>query len=227
VELHGFVIGAGLPSFHDHRARIGVVLALSGPFDLYDGFLFLPHAFDFFGGGPLPFAGASLGWATVSQETLYLTRGPIHADSFTAAGSGFNATTSGPASIASAAGAAPAVLPASSDGGASVVLQPESMGQAEAQARCFDQYGCAATPVGLGPLDYALIGLVVVVAVASVGVIGWRAYRRRSSLRPWAGGFGEGAQTGMPPAGALSEAPMPAQGPTDPASASGPAPPGP
>ncbi len=221
VDLNGYLVVAGLPSFHDHRARIGVLLAVTGPFDLYDGFLFLPHAFDFFGGGAQPFADASLGAATVSQETLYLTKGPIHPDSFTAAGTGFNATTSGAASMAAAVGESPAVLPASSDGGASVVMQPESTSQADAQAHCFDQYGCAAGPAGLGPLAYALIGMVV---VASVGAIGWRAYRRRSKPQPGTGGNG---QTGTPPAGAVVAPPTPPTGPTDPASALGPAPPQP
>jgi hypothetical protein len=226
VALHGSVIATGLPVFHDHHARVGAALAVSGPLDLYDGVLVIPHAFDFFGGAsPTNSTTGSMGSATMTEESLYLNQGDVHMTSFTAAGASLNANPSGGSiTLASLAGNQPAVVPAaSSPMGASLVMQPESPSQAQSQAKCLDQYGCYGGPGGLGPLTIALVALGIAAVAGAVAVVAMRS-RRRPIPAPYPAGGAMGPG-GVPPA-VVSAPPTPPTGPTsDAGAANGPAPP--
>ncbi len=221
VYLSGETQTTGLPTFHDHRARVGVILGVTGPLDLYDGVLVIPHAFDLFGGATPPYASESMGSATMSAESLYLNQGRVRMGSFTAAGATLDASESGGSlTLASIAGSQPAVAPAASSlSGASLVMQPESLSQAQSQANCFQQYGCAAGPGGLGPFAIALIALGVAAVAGAIAVVLVRS-RRRPIPAPYPSGSAV-----VPPAG-VTAPPTPPTGPTSDAGAmNGPAPP--
>lgn len=211
VSLQGTLIGVS-SGFRDHQARTGVVLIVQGPFDTYDGFVFVPHAFDLFGTAQ-PFASMSFGSASItSGETLYL--------SATARGLGITAASTtfagDDASVGGASGtAAPSAQPtASPEPGATVTGQPMSVAQAQAESACLT-HGCSAsaTPSN-GLFEAAVIGLVVAAVVGTVGVVEWRSYARRRSQKGLVGGYGESWTNGTPPPGAI---PGSAQAPAPPA----------
>jgi hypothetical protein len=224
VALDGALVTGVLPAFHDHRARVGIVLGVSGPLDLYDGVLVIPHAFDFFGGASPANGTGSMGSATLSNESLYLTTGNVHMTSFTAAGASLNAIPAdGSIGLASPAGLQGAVARASSSvTGASLVMQPESPSQAQAQAHCLDQYGCYGGPGGLGPLTIALVALGIAAVAGAVAVVAMRS-RRRPIPAPYPAG---GAAAGMtPPMGVVNPPTPPAGATSDAEAPMGPAPP--
>jgi hypothetical protein len=211
VVLFGRVAGT-YAKWVDHRLRTAVILGLSGPFDLYSGFLLIPHDFDLFGGGVTAYAGAGVGATAVTSEYLFVTNGPryLWAGSVSAANMTAGAPT--PTTLAVATGGAmPAVLPSSSGSANPTVWeQPESPSAAQNQAYCL-QFGCSsgAKPLGGLVLLGGIVGVAAVVAIALV-------LRQRSRGR-----------RGQP-AGAPISAP-PSAGPTPPTGANppGPAPPPP
>lgn len=205
--VNGFKFQA-VPVFTDHKTRVGVQLQVQGPFDIYDGFVLVPHAFDPFGAAAQPYASLSFGSASInSAETLYLSSGP-HGLAVTAAQTSFGAVDSGIGALATPTSSA---TPAASSGpGATVTGQPMSVSAAQAEANCLTT-GCGTSVAGVsGLLLVAVFALVVVAIVGTVGVIGWRAYAQRRSQKGPAGGYGETWTNGVPPAGAVQgSAPSP------------------
>jgi len=192
--------------FVDHKPRMAIVLQVQGVFDNYDLFLWIPHDFDLFGTATHDYDSVSMGSAGISSETLFLSSGSGSPD-VTAASSTFGAND---ASVdALAAPVSEATPAATSTPGGSVLAQPMSVSQANAEANCL-RNGCngagAAAPIG--GLLVALIGVAVVVVVGTVGVIEWRSYARRNSQKGLVGGYGESWPNGVPPAASLSPPPM-------------------
>ena len=211
VILTGFKVKTSPPVFHDGKGRTAIVLVIQGVFDNYDGFIFVPHAFDLFGTAAHDYDATSLGSAAISAETLYVNSGPDGL-SVTAASSTFGANDQSVNALATPVGqATPAASPASP--GASVLAQPMSVPAANAEANCLTN-GCGGAPAAgpSGALLVALVGVAVAVVVGTVGVIEWRSYARRQSQKGLVGGYGESWPNGVPPAVAGS---LPAMGPSD------------
>ncbi len=221
VEAFGQV-GPAYGFWHDHRPRTAVGLSLSGPFDLYGGFLLVPHGFDLFAAGGGSIAGKGLGASAITSEYVFVGRGRVGARSITAA----NMTTSGsppaaPAVSSAFGGAAPAVTPSAASGPATTVWeQPESPQAAQAQASCM-QYGVgcghAKHPLGALLIVLGIGGAVAIIAVALVLT------RRRpatpAQLNP--------ARADVPLGATGVATPAPPTPPTGGASAFGPTPPSP
>ena len=209
----------GVPAFADHIPRHAIVLIVEGPLGNYDGFVFVPHGFDLFGGGSQPYAAESLGSASISAQTLYVSegaRGPI----VSAGATTFGASTSAVNTLESAsAGSIPAADATSP--GATVVGSPMSVSQAQAENNCLTG-GCTASAapiLGVGAI-VVIAGLAVAAVVATVAVVEWRSYARRKSRKGLVGGYGESWPGGVPPA-AVAPAPPnstvpPASGPAAP-----------
>ena len=201
VNLTGYKILLAPPLFSDHKNRVGVVLIVQGVFDTYDGFIFVPHAFDLFGTAVHPYDSASFGSAGVSAETLYVSQG-ARGPSVTAAATTFGSDDQSVNALAvPESGLTPAASPGSPSG--TVVGQPMSVPAANAEANCLT-HGCGgAAAAGFpGGLLVALVGVAVAVVVGTVGVIEWRSYARRQSQKGLVGGYGESWPNGVPPAAA-------------------------
>ncbi len=211
VNLTGYKLTLTPPAFRDGKTRTAVLLVVQGPFDNYDGFIFVPRAFDLFGTAPHVYDATALGSAGISGETLYVSSGPDGL-SVTAASTNFGTNTESVNALATPVNqVSPAASPSSPSG--TVVGQPMSVAQANAEANCLTG-GCggsAATGPSAGLL-VALVGVAVAVVVAAVGVIEWRAYSRRLPQKHLVGGYGESWPNGVPPAAAMSP---PTMGPTD------------
>jgi len=211
VSLTGYKLTVTPPVFRDSKSRTAILLVVQGPFDNYDGFIFVPHAFDLFGTAVHVYDSTALGSAGISAETLYVSSGPGGL-SVTAASTTFGTSTQSVNALATPVSqVSPAASPSSPSG--TVVGQPMSVAQANAEANCLTN-GCggaaAAGPFG-APL-VALVAVAVAVVVGTVGVIEWRSYARRQSQKGLVGGYGESWPNGVPPAAALSP---PTMGPTD------------
>src|SRR5271157_2742885 len=76
VNLTGYKLKIAPPVFSDKKPRTAVVLIVQGVFDNYDGFIFVPRAFDLFGIAAHDYDSTSLGSAAISAETLYVSSGP-------------------------------------------------------------------------------------------------------------------------------------------------------
>jgi hypothetical protein len=202
VNLTGETFTAGVPHFHDHHARTGIALLLQGPADLYAGFIFVPHAFDFFGGAAHAYDSVAPGNATISSESLFVTGGQVGPSSFSAGEMTYGGVYSAPAAIVSGSSAAhPAVV--SADPGATVVAQPETPQQAQSQATCF-QTGCPTSPSWLSGL--LAVGVVAGVVAVSIGAVAWIGSSRRKSRQQTQGGNGSQQTYSIPPGAA---APLP------------------
>jgi len=204
VTLMGFKVHlVSFPVFHDGKSRTAVILIVDGVFDNYDGFIWVPHAFNIFGTAAHDYDAVSFGSAQISAETLYVSNGP-GGPSVTAASSTFGSDDH---SVNALASPVTEVTPAASSTspGATVVGQPMSVSQANAEANCLVS-GCSGTSsAGLaGGLLVALVGAMVAVVVGTVGVIEWRSYARRRSQKQLVGGYGESWPNGVPPAAAMS-----------------------
>ena len=223
VTLQGFRVHA-VTSFPDHQVRTGVVLVVQGPFDVYDGFVFVPHAFDQFGGEAQPYASMSFGSAAIaSGETLFVSETPAGlgvtaaSTTFSANDAAINAQAGPLANSPTASGSSP---------GATVTGEPMTVPQAQAESNCLTSGCSAAASTSGGLLLVAVVGLVAVAIVATVGVVEWRAYARRRSQKGLVGGYGESWTNGVPPTGSVpgsAQAPAgPAQGPSAPQEPFGP-----
>ena len=176
--------------FSDHKSRLGVILGLRGPFSVYDGFIFLPRSFDFFGPATHGFDTFGFGSAGIGSESLYLSPGhggfAVSAadQSFGAVDSGAN-TFMGPHS-----GFSPE---ASLSPAATVYGQPMTVSQAKAvnQGLISGAPGSSARSPGLGGATVVsgvgMLGMVAIVAVCvivgTVGAVEWASYSRRRSTR--------------------------------------------
>lgn len=215
VSLTGFRVAIAHP-FDDHKARVGVLLVLEGPFDAYDGFILVPHGFDLFGNAAHGYDSLALGSASISSETLGLSPGPgglavTAADqTFGSADTAVNAQAS-PVTVDSPAG--------SPSPGATVQGQPMSMAQAQSVAQQLVSGVGSSAVKGISEAFAAVVVvLVVATVVGTVGVIEWRSYAKRRSKDGLVGGYGGSWPNGVPPAGAI---PPGAQGPPTPTNESG------
>jgi len=208
VILFGY-LAAPYAGWVDHRERRAMVLALSGPFDLYAGVLLIPHDFDIFSGGAHDYSAAGVGASAVTSEYLFVSTGSryLSAGSITAA----NMTANAPPPVTPAVaggGVQPALMPSASYSSSPTVWeQPESVPAAQNQAYCL-QFGCASGGKSLAGL-VVLAGIVGVAAVIAVALV----LSRRSR--------GRGGHTADVPV-----APQVSAGPTPPTGI-GPAPPTP
>jgi hypothetical protein len=221
VSLNGQVVVLGLPHFRDHIVRIGILLTVSGPANLYEGFLLVPRGFDPFGGAHHVYSSDSMSNVTISGDLLFVNPGRVAVTSLTAS----------EVTIGGAKGAQPMVsstdralaLPSSSPVGTSVVEQPESVSAAQSQSHCI-QTGCpGAGPWFSGLAAAAVIGGLIAAVVGTVGVVEWRSYaRRKNQARQLVGGYSEGLTSGFPPAAALPPNSPAQTGPSGPSTIEGP-----
>ncbi len=181
ITLAGSAFTVGMPHFSDSKTRTAIVLQITGPVDLYDGFILIPSGFDFLGGGTHVWDGHSFGSATMHPEDLYVLDGYVGVRSFTAARAQFGASGSVALAVPETKGPQTTTSPS---GG--VTMQPESPSQAQAQAACL-QHGCPAAGSWFsGLVAVGLIALVVGV-IAAAGVIEWRSHSRRKTSSNLAG----------------------------------------
>jgi len=204
VNLTGYDVTKvnGIPPFADHKPRHAIILIVEGPLGNYDAFVFVPHAFDVFGGSAQPYAAQSLGTAEISAQTLYVSPG-ARGYFATAGATTFGADTSAVNTLdaSSAGGVSPAA--GSSAPGATVLGAPMSVAAAQAENNCLTGgcSGAAAPLLGLGAV-VVIAGLAVVAVIGTVSVVEWRAYARRRSQKGLVGGYGESWPGGVPPSGA-------------------------
>ena len=202
VSLTGFDVTktTGIPHFQDHTPRQAIILVIEGPLGNYDLFVLVPHDFDLFGGGAHPYDSESLGGATISAETLYMSAG-ARGPQVTAASTTFGSSTQAVSTLGTpTTGNAPAATGAP---GTTVNGGPMSVSQAQAEANCLTG-GCAASSaaaIGTGAL-LVVAALAVIAVVGTVAVIEWRSYARRRSRTGLVGGYGESWPNGVPPAAA-------------------------
>jgi len=200
VNLTGQVLSLPAAHFGDHAARTAILLMVTGPADLYDGFLIIPHGFDLFGGQRQVFDYASLSTSTITGDVVFVTAGHLHVMSFSAARVSFTSSDPPVTTATSSSGPVPATAPLSAGQGGSVLAQPESVSAAESQAHCL-QFGCGSTGGWLSGLaGAALVGALIAVVVGTVGVVEWRSYsRRKTAKNQLVGGYSEGMGLGVPP----------------------------
>jgi len=169
-----------VPLFPDHVPRHAILLVIQGPLGCYDAFVFVPRAFDLFGGGAHGYDPNALGTAQISSETLFVSHGSF-GPQVTAASTTFGAGT---ASINALGEASTGIQPAfGGSPGATVTGSPMSVAQAQAinnQLNSGSSGSSGAPMFGIGTL-------VVVAAVAVAAVVGivafveWRTSKRRGS----------------------------------------------
>jgi hypothetical protein len=217
VNLTGQVFAVGLPHFHDHQARLGVVLTVQGPANIYEGFIVLPRHFDVFGGGHQSYDQKSMSNVTISGDMLFVNSGRVGAQSLTASEVTVGGQGGAQPLLASPVG--PAVFPAVSAVGSTVVAQPESVSAAQSQSHCLE-VGCpGSAPWFSGLVAAAVIGGLIAAVAGTVGVVEWRSYaRRKNQARRLVGGYSEGLASGFPPAvGPSPSSPVqpPAPGPSN------------
>ncbi len=189
VELFGHQFAPRHP-FSDHKARLGVVLFVQGPFNGYDGFILVPRSFDLFGAASHPYDPYAFGSAGISSEQLYVSAGP----------GGF-AVTAADETFASAdsVGVAPVVGGDAgfSTPGTTVYGQPMSVAQAQSVNHDLTSgaglSGGSASGGGSGhgssvslgsmisrsSLDLALVFAAVAAVGGTAAVLAWRDYARR------------------------------------------------
>jgi hypothetical protein len=213
VSLTGFKLHLPPTPFHDGKNRTAVLLVVQGVFDTYDGFIWIPHAFNLFGTAPHGYDSVSLGSAGISAETLYVSSGATGI-SVTAAASTFGTSAQAVNSLASpAGGSSPAA--GSNAPGATILAQPMTYGQAKAEAASLT--GSTSSPSGAAGgtagLLVLLVGVAVAVIVGTVGVIEWRSYAQRRSQKGLVGGYSASWPNGVPPGAAAAPPPAgPSQG---------------
>jgi len=203
VTLTGH-LGGTYARWVDHRLRTAIGLRLAGPFDLYAGFVLIPHHFDLFNGAGSAYAASGLGTSSVTSEYLYLNGGKVGAGSVTASNLSTGSTTPTPATfVPSGSGATPATLvPAAGAPGVTVWAGPESPSAARSQAACLE-FGCAgsSSPLGRLVLPLAIVGVAAVVAIGLILVTRSRGRGGRPTDTPRipAAAFGPTPSTGPGP----------------------------
>jgi hypothetical protein len=210
VNLTGYdvTLSYGVPVFSDHHARQAIILVVEGPLGNYDAFVFVPHSFDLFGTEAHAYDSESLGSATISAETLYVSPG-ARGPQVTAASTTFGAGTQAISTLAPPVGGNPPA--ASSTPGTTVTGQPMSVSQAQAESNCLSN-GCANAAAATGGLGGLVVvaALVVVAVVGTIVVVSWRANDRRKAREALVPGASPNWQNGVPPAaaGSVPQAPL-------------------
>lgn len=218
VTLTGMVVPAR-HGFLDHKPRVAIVLVIQGPFDVHDGYVLVPHDFDLFGDASHAYDSLELGSAAVSSETLFESPGPGGPQA-TAADTTFGASNSAVSAMATPlSGPAPAAAPSP---GATIQGQPMSVPAAESLAKALTEGpGAVAKKFFGGGVLLAVVGVAALVSLGTVGVVEWRAYRRRNSGGTILGGYATNWPNGVPPAAALSPPNPQAPPATDPSVSDG------
>ncbi|MGC2205685.1 MAG: hypothetical protein WA719_07180, partial [Thermoplasmata archaeon] len=189
VNLTGYDVTTHypVPVFGDHQQRQAVVLLIQGPLGNYDAFVFSPDGFNLFGTEAHAYDSQSLGSATISAETLYVSSGPGGPE-VSAASTTFGANAQAVSTLGTPVnGNAPAASPSP---GTTVTGSPMSVNQAQAESNCLAN-GCSATASAVSGFG----GLVIVATLAAVAVVGtlvvveWRSYARRRSRTGLIGGY--------------------------------------
>jgi len=211
---------------YDGTTYPAVVLAITGPFDVREGVIFIPSAADIFGSSAQPWASNATGSASTQMDTLDL-QFPAGAEPRIVASSlRFSTVAANAATSTAIATGSPGIATAVSNGNpvASGILQasPESTDQSHGTQQCLTSgAGC---PGLTGPVPRTFLGLIVVGgAVATVAVLVALAVvsrRRRSPppVYPNAVLYPPGAAYPAAPAGAPaapSSPPPPEEDPLD------------
>lgn len=196
-----------------------VTLTVIGPFSVSEGVIFVPVVADVFGGSSLPWAGNASASTSVVQSNVDVkfVDGRLHV---VASSLRYSTTSANPAdTVATTVGSDLTPAAASSNPISTTVVQgePETSEQAGSTQQCLTGgAGCPLPPAGTPPRSY-LGAIVVVAAVATVGVlIAVGVVSRQRKLPPPAY-----PNAALYPPGA-NGAPRPARAPTPPA---GPPPP--
>lgn len=182
-----------LHPFVDHKTRVGVVLVIQGPFDVYDGFILVPHVFDVIGSATPPYDTLELGSAVISTETLALSSGPGGL-AITAADQTF---TSADSTVNSQATTVADATPAPSSPAATVEGQPMSVDEAQ---KVDQQLSGASASAASSSISTLLLGVVVVVVVSVTLAVVLVTERRRMPppVYPNAGLYPPGPSAGGP-----------------------------
>jgi hypothetical protein len=197
VTLNGYKVAIVHP-FTDHKTRVGIVLVVSGPFNCYDAFIFVPHGLSLFGGAPQQYDSLSFASSAISSEALFVSPGP-GGPAVTAADQTFGSSQT---VLAGPTGGDASPSAGSSSPGTTVEGQPLTSQQAQAIDHGLTSIGgpgsVTSVPgsMGSGLLVVGVVVAVIAVIVATVGVVEWRSYARRRSK----GGPGASGVYGVPPA---------------------------
>ena len=187
-----------------------LLLALSGPFDVFDGVIILPHMGDIFSGDSAAVGGQGLGFAPVATTSqVDYDSGAHHL------GIAASATTFGPG-VSGSVPASALTADATSTSGGQIQAQPESVPTAQACAASLTSGGtCAVSQKWwnqqVGPLHTTGLELVAlsVGVVALVAVLGVAVGRRPKSPPP----VRVPAPQARVPAGATGQVAPPARNP--------------
>jgi hypothetical protein len=197
VNLTGYVLG--VVHLRDQTVVPAILIVIQGPFDNYDGFILVPHAYNLFGGAAHEYDSYGLGSATVSSATIdgSIIGGQYHP---TAASTSFGAQATDVNTLTSSGGASGAASYGSP--GEQVQAQPMSVAAAQQQSNCLTN-GCAGGAASALPiLPIIVIGLAVAAVIGTVSVIEWRVYAQRKKQQELIGGYSTTRPGGVPPAGA-------------------------
>lgn len=175
VTVTGHLVGVST-RFADHHPRLAILLGFSGPFDLYDGFVLIPHGFDLFGAGGRVFGSHALGASAIASEYVFVNEGRVAPQSISAANATLGGSVAIPTALTTGGGATSPAASPSATPGATLWMQPETPSAAQAQANCL-QFGCSGT-ASLGLLAPIAVAAAAIAAV--VGVVAWRSRRRRA-----------------------------------------------
>ena len=201
-----------------------VALALSGPFVLRDGIVFLPSTIDAFGESHQPWESNQTGRQFASTAALDIGTGIGHFP-LLAAATDYSAAPSSPSLVASAprSGPQPAASPSAAAPAARIQGQPESVDAASTGSQCLVTASCTGTPsTPLGPRAGGVAVLVLAVVALAVLAVALIASRRRSvppPANPHASLYPTGTSPVPPPSvtGSVPVAPpRPGESPPDP-----------
>jgi hypothetical protein len=195
VNLTGYVLG--MVHLRNQTVVPAILLVVQGPFDDYDGFILVPHAYNMFGAAAHGYDSYGLGGAMVSSASLdgSITGGQFHP---TAASASFGAQASTVNLPGSTGGASPAANYGSP--GDQVQAQPMSVPAAQQESNCLTN-GCGGGAAsGLPILPILVIGLAVAAVIGTVSVTEWRVYARRKKQQELVGGYSAELNGGLPPA---------------------------
>ena len=167
-----------VPLFGDHVPRHAIVLIVSGPCGGYDAFVFVPRAFDLFGGGQHAYDSDALGSASISSQTLFVSQGSF-GPQVSAGSTTFGAGTASVSAVGTpVTGASPA---AGGSPGSTVTGSPMSVAQAQAINNQLNNPGSSSSAAPL----FGVGALVVVGAVALAAIVlGVLVVGRRSKQNP-------------------------------------------
>jgi hypothetical protein len=197
VSLTGYVIG--IVHLRTGLVTPAILLVVQGPFDLYAGFILVPHAYGLFGGAPHVFNADAVGTASFGASRL---DGQIVNNQFRPAA---ESATVGAAGSLGTSIAATTGSPSDSYGspGATIQAQPMSVAQAQQENNQLinGPSGSGGSAMSL-LLPAVVIGVVVAAIVGAVAVTEWRIYSRRQKQNPpqLVGGYSE-SMSGVPPTG--------------------------